>query len=151
MKIEANTPDEYIAQIPEDRKAAITKLRSIFTENLPEGFAEVISYGMISYVVPHSIYPSGYHCDPKIPLPFISIASQKNHIAIYHSGIYADEPTYEWFIKEYKKAYTKKLDMGKSCIRFKKADDIPYELIKELCHKMTPDEWINIYETKLKR
>ena len=91
MKIEANSPELYIEQIPEERKPAMNTLRQTILENLPEGFKEEMSYGMIGYVVPKSIYPDGYHCDPKLPLPFINIASQKNFVALYHSGIYANK------------------------------------------------------------
>ena len=89
MKIEANSPEEYIASIPEDRKKPVSELRQVINENLPEGFEETMSYGMIGYVVPHTVYPDGYHCDPSLPLPFMNLASQKNYIAVYHSGIYA--------------------------------------------------------------
>jgi uncharacterized protein YdhG (YjbR/CyaY superfamily) len=151
MKIQANTPEEYIGQLAEDRQVAIKKLRSIIKENLPNGFTEGMYYGMIGYVVPHSIYPSGYHCDPKQPLPFLSIASQKNHIAVYHSGLYANAELMEWFVKEYPNHSSKKLDMGKSCIRFKKVDDIPYKLIGDLCQKISPKNWIEIYEANVKK
>jgi len=137
---------DYIQSLPEDRQSAITKLCSIVKKNLPKGFEECISYGMIGYSVPHSLYPKGYHCDPKIALPFLSIASQKNFIAIYHMGIYADPTLLNWFTQEYPKHSKGKLDMGKSCIRFKKADQIPFELIAELATKMTPKQWIDLYE-----
>ena len=151
MQYQASTPEEYIAQIPEDRKAAFSKLRKIILEHLPDGFIEGISYGMIGYVVPHSLYPSGYHCDPKLPLPFLSIASQKNFVAFYHMGLYAKKDLLDWFVAEYPNHCKTKLDMGKSCVRFKKMDDIPYDLIKNLCKKMTPKEWITIYENAFKR
>jgi uncharacterized protein YdhG (YjbR/CyaY superfamily) len=140
------TVQDYIQSLPEDRQSAITKLCSIVKKNLPKGFEECISYGMIGYSVPHSLYPKGYHCDPKIALPFLSIASQKNFIAIYHMGIYADPTLLNWFTQEYPKHSKGKLDMGKSCIRFKKADQIPFELIAELVTKMTPKQWIELYE-----
>ncbi len=151
MQYKATTPDEYIDILPEDRKEAISKLRSAIKKTLPEGFEEQMNYGMIGYVVPHSIYPSGYHCDPKLPLPFMNIASQKNFVAVYHMGIYTDKKLMDWFSKEYPKYSDAKLDMGKSCIRFKKIDKIPYDLIGELASKMKVDEWINIYENNLKR
>ena len=150
MIIDAKTPDEYISKLPEDRKEAVTKLRKTVQENLPEGFEECISYKMIGYVVPHSLYPDGYHCDPKLPLPFINIASQKHFVALYHSGIYADKNLLDWFVDEYPKYVKTKLDMGKSCIRFKKVETIPYDLIAELCQKMTPDSWIALYEKNVK-
>ncbi len=150
MKIEVNSPSEYIDQLPDERKKAMTQLRNVILDNLPDGFEERMSYGMIGYVVPHTIYPNGYHCNKKLPLPFINIASQKNFIALYHMGIYANKKLLDWFIKEYPKHITTKLDMGKSCIRFKKVDQIPYELIAELIKKMTPEQWIKLYELNFK-
>lgn len=146
MKSEAKTPDEYLAELPEDRKVAIQKLREVALKNLPTGFKEVISYGMLGYVVPHEIYPKGYHCTPKLPLPFFNVASQKNSINIYHMAIYADANLYNWFVEEYPKHSVAKLDMGKGCIRFKKIDAIPFELIGELLSKITPQQWIEMYE-----
>lgn len=151
MQIKPDSPDDYVDQLPDDRKDAINKLRKSIQDNLPKGFSETMSYGMIGYVVPHSIYPYGYHCDPKLPLPFISIASQKNFIALYHMGIYADPKLLEWFTTEYPKHSKTKLDMGKSCIRFKNINGIPYDLIGELVRKMNVNEWIKIYETHLKK
>jgi hypothetical protein len=146
MQSKANTVEEYLAEIPEDRKIVIQKLRDVVVKNLPKGFKEVISYGMLGYVVPHEIYPKGYHCSPQLPLPFFNIASQKNSINIYHMAIYANEDLYNWFVNEYPKYSTTKLDMGKSCIRFKKMDAIPYALIGELMSKITPQQWIEMYE-----
>jgi len=151
MQIKASSPDEYISLLPEERKAVMQKLREVILQNIPEGFEETMSYGMIGYVVPHRIYPAGYHCDPKLPLPFINIASQKNYIAVYHSGIYADPDLLDWFTKEYAKVGTTKPDMGKSCIRFKKIDKIPFELIGKLASKMTTAGWIKLYEHNIKR
>lgn len=151
MPTTATTPQEYVDSLPEDRKEAIQKLRAVISENIPEGFEECISYGMIGYVVPHSIYPSGYHVDNKLPLPFMNVASQKSHIAVYHSGVYADEKLNEWFQEEYSKRSTTKLNMGKSCIRFKKPQHIPYDLIGELASKLTVQQWIEIYESQIKR
>lgn len=151
MQYKAETPDEYIKQIPDDRKEPMKKLRKVIIRNLPKGFEEGIGYGMIGYSVPHSIYPDGYHCDPKVPLPFMSIASQKNFIAVYHSGIYADNKLMDWFVKEYLKHTDAKLDMGKSCIRFKKIDKIPYDLIGELATKLTVKDWIAMYEKNVKK
>lgn len=151
MQSTAITPDQYIEQLPEERKPALTKLRKVITDNLPEGFLETMSYGMIGYVVPHTLYPKGYHCDPKLPLPFICVASQKNFVAIYHMGIYADKNLLDWFVAEYGKHSKSKLDMGKSCIRFKKMDQIPFELIGELASKMTVEDWIKKYEFNFKK
>lgn len=151
MKYESNSPDEYIAQLPPERKVVIEKLRGIISKNLPNGFEEQLSYGMLGYVVPHSLYPAGYHVQPELPLPFINLASQKNFIALYHSGIYADPAIMNWFKNEYPIHCKRKLDMGKSCVRFKSLDDIPYELIAELCTKMTATEWISLYEKNIKK
>lgn len=137
---------EYIDALPDDRKPAMKKLRAVIRKNLPKGFKETIGYKMPAYVVPHSKYPGGYHCDPSLPLPFLSIASQKNFIAVYHMGIYADKKLMVWFQKRWPKHMSTKLDMGKSCIRFKKVDAIPYDLIGELVAKMTPEDWIRLYE-----
>jgi len=151
MQIQASTPDEYIEKLPENRKEVIQKLRKTIKKVLPKGFEEVLSYGMLGYVVPHSIYPNGYHCDPKQPLPFMGLASQKNHIGFYHMGLYADEKLLTWFITNYPKYCKTKLDMGKSCIRFKKLETIPFELLSELVQKMTVEDWVKIYEENLKR
>ncbi len=151
MTIDANTVEEYIEKVPENRKAPISKLRDTVRNNLPPGFEECMNYKMIGYVVPHATYPNGYHCDPKLPLPFISIASQKHFVALYHSGIYANKKLHDWFVAEYPKHVTTRLDMGKSCIRFKKMEEIPYDLIATLCEKMTVKDWINLYEKNIKR
>lgn len=151
MQTPGSTPDEILNNVPEDRKEALTKLRRTILDNLPAGFKEGVNYGMISYVVPHSIYPAGYHCDPKLPLPFISFASQKNFIAFYHMGLYSDKELLDWFVNEFQKVSTTKLDMGKSCVRFKKANQIPLELIGKLVSKITPEEWIDLYEKALKQ
>jgi uncharacterized protein YdhG (YjbR/CyaY superfamily) len=151
MQSKAATPDEYYDSLPEDRKPAMDKLRAVIQENLPEGFKEGMGYGMPGWSVPHSLYPAGYHCNPKDPLPFIGLASQKNFIALYHMGIYADKELHDWFVAEYPKHVKTKLDMGKSCIRFKKPENIPYELIGQLAAKMAPQQWIELYEAGLKR
>lgn len=151
MQSKAKTVKEYIDGLPEDRIKPIKKLRSIIKKNLPKGFKEIMNYGMIGYVVPHSLYPDGYHCSPELPLPFMNIASQKNFIAVYHSGVYADPKLMKWFTTEYPKHVTTKLDMGKSCVRFKKIENIPYELIGSLASKMTPADWIKLYEKNVKK
>ena len=151
MSIKAETPEQYIEQLTDERKIAVSQLRKVILGNIPKGFSETISYGMIGFVVPHSIYPNGYHCDPKQPLPFISIASQKNYIALYHTAMYGDTELTNWFREQYPKHCKTKLDMGKGCIRFKKIEQIPYDLIAELSGKMSTDEWIKIYETNIKR
>lgn len=151
MQYKAKTPAEYIKQLPDDRKEPVKKLRKVVQDNLPKGFEEGIGYGMIGYWVPHTLYPDGYHCNPKLPLPFMNIASQKNFIALYHSVIYADKKLMDWFVKEYPKHTDAKLDMGKSCIRFKKMDKIPYELIGELVAKVTVQQWVEMYEKNVKK
>lgn len=150
MKSEAHNPEAYIEQLPEDRKEPMRRLRKIILDNLPEGFEEQMSYGMLGYVVPHSVYPKGYHVNPELPLPFINLASQKNNISLYHSGVYADEALMQWFTEEYGKIIKTKLDKGKSCLRFKKIDQLPYDLIGELVSKMTVEQWIEIYEGNIK-
>jgi len=151
MKIEAVSVNDYFDKVPEERKLAMDKLRTSINSNLPDGYEERFGYGMPSWVVPHSIYPAGYHANTKLPLPFMSIASQKNFIGLYHMGIYADVKLLKWWEKEYAQYCTKKIDMGKSCIRLKHLDDIPYDLIAKLCTKISVDEWVKIYEENIKR
>lgn len=151
MQYKADSPKKYIEQLPLERQKAISRLRATILNNIPQGFEEQISYGMIGYVVPHTIYPSGYHVNPELPLPFINLASQKNYIALYHSGLYADKKLMDWFVAEYPKNCKYKLDMGKSCVRFKKLNDIPYELIGELCKKISVEEWIHIYQKQINK
>ena len=151
MKIKSNSISEYLVNIPEERKIVMQKLISTIGKNLPNGFTEQLGYGMPAWVVPHSLYPDGYHCKTELPLPFINVASQKNFIALYHMGIYANPELMQWFVSEYPKHCSRKLDMGKSCIRFKKIEEIPFELIAELCRKMTPKDWIELYENKFKK
>lgn len=151
MQSKATTPGAYIAEMPTERQTAFKKLRVVIKKNLSPGFKEVMGYGMLGYAVPHSKYPAGYHCDPKLPLPFIGIASQKNFIAVYHMGVYTSPELLKWFTTAHAKVSSKKLDIGKSCMRYKKPEDIPFELIGELTAKMSADEWIALYEKKLKR
>ena len=151
MQSKVTSVDQYIVEAPEERQEALQKLRTTILTHLPEGFEEAISYGMVGYVVPHSLYPAGYHCSPELPLPFISFASQKNSINFYHMGIYADEKLYHWFLAEYAKFSKKKLDIGKSCMRFKKTEDIPFDLIGELVSKISVQDWILTYEKQLKK
>jgi hypothetical protein len=150
MQSKAATVEGYMLELTEDRKKAISKLRTAIKKNLPKGFKEQMNYGMIGYVVPHSKYPAGYHCKPEDPLPFLNVASQKNFIAVYHMGLYANPKLLKWFTEAHANASSKKLDMGKSCMRYKKPEDVPYELIGELASKMTVDEWIELYETSFK-
>ena len=151
MQSKATSVEAYVEELPEDRKNAIMALRKEIKKHMPKGFVEEMNYGMIGYVIPHSKYPAGYHCDPKLPLPFMSIASQKNFIAVYHMGMYADPFLLNWFVDAFQKANMGKLDMGKSCIRFKNMDKIPISLIGELASKMSPDDWIAMYEKNYKR
>lgn len=151
MQYKADNVDDYLSQIPEERQPAMKKLRSVIKKNIPKGFKEGVGYGMMGWSVPHTLYPAGYHCKPEDPLPFMGIASQKNFIAVYHMGVYSDPKLLKWFQAEHAKASPKRLDMGKSCIRYKKPEDIPFDLIGELSSKITPQEWIATYEKNLKR
>ncbi len=151
MQSSAATPEAYIESLPDDRKTAMEKIRKQINANIPQGFTEIMASGMLNYVVPHSIFPSGYHCDPKQPLPFLAVASQKNFIAFYHMGMYANPQLLKWFVSEYPKHTKQKLDMGKSCVRLKKMDDIPYDLIGQLAKKMTVSDWIALYESVLQK
>ncbi len=151
MQSEATSPEDYISQLPVELKAPITKLDKLIKKHMPKGLEAGMGYGMLAYYVPKSIYPDGYHCKPFPPLPFINLASQKNFISLYHSGMYAKKELYDWFVTEYPKHSKYKLDMGKSCVRFKKIDDIPYDLIEQLLGKMSVEDWIAIYEKALKK
>lgn len=151
MKANGTTVEEILANVPEERKEAFNKLHQVIVANLPEGFAPGISYGGLGYVVPHTVYPSGYHCKPIEPLPFAGIASQKNSINFYHMGMYAQPELYDWFVNEFPKYSSRKLDIGKSCVRFKKVNDIPFELIGALMQKMSLTDWITLYESNLKK
>lgn len=151
MKTEGKTVHEILTNVPEDRVEPFNKLHEVIIKNLPKGFEAAISYGGLGYVVPHTLYPSGYHCKPSEPLPFAGIASQKNSINFYHMGIYSDPGLLEWFVTEYPRHSKRKLDIGKSCVRFKHFDEIPYKLIGQLMKKMTVREWIAIYERELKK
>ncbi|KPH12627.1 DUF1801 domain-containing protein [Chryseobacterium sp. ERMR1:04] len=151
MQIQADSVEDYISKIPEERQEVFRKIFNAVNDNLPQGFKENISYGMVGWAVPLETYPAGYHCTPGSPLPFISLASQKNCIALYHMGIYAKPELLDWFVAEFPKYSKRKLDMGKSCIRFKNRDDIPFELLAEVSNKITVQDWISIYETKFKK
>lgn len=151
MKANGITVNEILSNLPADRKESFNKLHDVIVKNLPKGFGAAISYGGLGYVIPHTLYPAGYHCKPSEPLPFAGLASQKNSINFYHMGIYSDPKLYDWFISEYPKHTKQKLDIGKSCVRFKKMDDIPYQLIGELMQKMSAKDWISVYEKNLKK
>lgn len=139
MQSKAATVAEYLKDLPEDRRTAIAAVRQLILDNLPAGFEECMNCGMIGYVVPHSIYPAGYHCNPMEPLPFANLASQKNHMALYLMSVYG--PLANWFQTEWKKT-GKRLDMGKSCIRFKKLDDLPLDLIARTIAKVSVPDYI---------
>lgn len=151
MKIEAGSVEEYVAGIDSDRQEAYLKLFNTVAENMPKGFAFCMQYGFPSFVVSLEDYPSGYHCTPNTPLPFISVGAQKNFLALYHMGLYANQELLDWFVAEYPKHAKFKLDMGKSCIRFKRISDIPFSLVADLMKKMTAHQWIEIYEHKFKK
>lgn len=151
MKSTGTNVEAILESISEERKEAFHRLHQIIVDHLPAGLEPGISYGNLGYVVPHSIYPAGYHCKPSEPLPLAWIASQKNSINFYHMGIYADPKLLDWFVAEYPKHSTQKLDMGKSCMRFKKPEHIPFELLGQLMGKMTAQQWIDIYESLYKR
>ncbi len=146
MKIVAATIEEYISKVPEERKQAFIGLYETVSRSLPSGFVPMMSYGMVGFVVPHEVYPDGYHCNPALPLPFINLANQKNFIALYHMGLYANPELMKWFVSAYAETISTKLDMGESCIRFKRPHQIPFVLIGQLVSKLTPQDWIEIYE-----
>ena len=147
MHSDAETVDQYVDELPEDRKVIIENLRKVINENIPQGFEETMGYGMIGYVVPLAKYPKGYRCDPNVPLPFAGLASQKNHIAIYHMGMYALPKIHDWFIEEYRQRVGKVPDLGKSCLRLRPKQDIPFDLIGELFQKLTIEEWISVVDS----
>lgn len=151
MKTNGNTAEDIIQNVDPAQASAFKQLHQIIVQNLPKGFEVGISYGALGYVIPHHIYPNGYHCKPSEALPFASIAAQKNSINLYHMGIYAQPSLLAWFVAEYPKHSKQKLDMGKSCIRFKKPAEIPFELIAQLMQKMSVQDWIKLYETEIKK
>src|ERR1039458_3677873 len=147
MQSKSKTVKEYLTEIPTDRTEAFNKLRKTILTNIPKGFAEQMSYGMIGYVVPLKTFPKGYRCNPTLPLPLANLGSQKNFIALHHMGLYANPELLKWFQAEYPKHSKTKLDMGKGCVRFKKAEQIPFTLIADLMKKITVKDWINIAES----
>jgi uncharacterized protein YdhG (YjbR/CyaY superfamily) len=144
MQSKAATVQQYVDELPPGRQAAFTKLLSTIRSAIDPKFSEAVMYGMVGWVIPKKIYPPGYHVDPTLPVSFMGIANQKNYIALYHMGIYADEQLLVWFRDAYAKTGLK-LDMGKSCIRFKNTDKIPYDLIAELAARMSLHEYLAIY------
>jgi hypothetical protein len=151
MKPTGATVAAILENISEERKEAFQRLHQIILDHLAPGLEPGLSYGNLGYVVPHSLYPAGYHCKPSEPLPLAWIASQKNSINFYHMGIYADPKLLDWFVAEYPKHSAQKLDMGKSCMRFKKPEHIPFELIGQLMGKMSAQDWIDMYERLYKK
>lgn len=147
MKSDAKTVGDYLAELDDDRRGVMTALVDAIDAHLPEGFEKEMQYGMPNWVVPLSTFPAGYHCTPDTPLPFLAIASQKQYISIYHMAVYADPELLDWFVAEYEKLDTgRKLNMGKSCIRFRKPEHVPVDLIARLAEKVTPQQWIEHYE-----
>lgn len=151
MKSEANSVEEYLATLPEERRKALNELRKLAKKYLGKEIKEEMSYGMIGWVIPHRVFPAGYHCNPVLPLPFVSVASQKSGISLYHMGLYADKQLMNWFVQEYPKHCAAKLDLGKSCIRFKKPEEIPFKLIGALFEKMNTTQWIKLYTQQLRK
>lgn len=149
MQSKAKTVEEYLASLPDDRRTAIQAVRKVIRKNLDKGYEEGMTYGMIGYYVPHKLYPAGYHCDPKQPLPFASLASQKNHMALYLMCVYGGTEHESWFRKEWAKT-GKKLDMGKCCVRFKKLEDLPLEVIGKTIARVPSKEYIAYYESVIK-
>jgi uncharacterized protein YdhG (YjbR/CyaY superfamily) len=145
MQSKAQTVAQYLKDLPPDRKAALSKVRAVVKKHLPEGYKETMQYGMITYVVPLKLYPQGYLGKKDVPLPYIALASQKNYMSLYLMNIYQESKTASWFENEYKKS-GKKLDMGKSCVRFKSVEDLPLELIAKAVALLSVDEFIKLYE-----
>jgi hypothetical protein len=148
MQSKATTVDAYLAELPEERREAISAIRGVILKNLPRGYEEGMQWGVIGYYVPHSLYPAGYHCQPEEPLPVASLASQKNHMAFYGLGLYINEAQARWFVEEWKKA-GKKLDMGKSCVRFKTLDDVAVDVIGRAIKRLPVEQYIEQYERQL--
>lgn len=145
MQSKAATVEQYLAELPDDRRAIVEPIRKVFLKNLSGGYEEGMQYGMIGYYVPHTLYPAGYHCDPKQPLPFACIASQKNHLSLYLMCVYDEGELGTWFREAWAKT-GKKLDMGKSCVRFKRLDDLPLDVVAEALRRMPAPKWIAHYE-----
>lgn len=148
MQSKSTTVEAYLKSLPEDRRAAVEAVRKVIRKNLPKGYAEGMQYGMIGYYVPHEVYPAGYHCDPREPLPFAGLASQKNHLSLYLMSIYMDSELQERFVRSWK-ATGKKLDMGKACIRFKRLEDVPLEVVGEAVRSVPVGSYVERYEANL--
>lgn len=146
MQSKAKTVEEYLAELSPERRASIEAVRKVILSNLDSDCEEGMQYGMIGYFIPHRIYPAGYHCDPRQPLPYACLASQKNYMSLYMMCLYAHTPLAQWFETEWKKT-GKKLDMGKSCLRFKSSDDLALEVIGEAIRRVPASKYIEIYES----
>ncbi|GAB4384285.1 MAG: hypothetical protein Kow0022_06380 [Phycisphaerales bacterium] len=150
MQSRATTVEEYLEGLCEDRRRAISAVRDVIRANLGRGYEEGMQYGMIGYFVPHRVYPPGYHCDPRQPLPFVGLASQRNHMAIYLFCIYASEEDRQWFIEAWT-ASGRKLDMGKGCVRFRRLEDVPLEVVGEAIRRVPVERLVAVYEENLRR
>ncbi|TWT45925.1 hypothetical protein RAS1_23610 [Phycisphaerae bacterium RAS1] len=148
MQSKAATVEKYLGELPEDRRRALQAVRAVILKNLDRQFEECMSYGMIGYVVPHSVFPPGYHCNPAQPLPFAGLASQKNYMSIYLMACYGNDAQEKWLREAWARA-GKKLDMGKCCIRFRKLEDLPLEVVGEAIRRVRADEYIRHYEAAL--
>ncbi len=144
-----STPAQYLAALPAPQRAAVAKLKRLLDEHLPKGFEGTVGYGMLAWVVPHELFPAGYHCDPSLPLPFINVAARAHGLSLYHMGLY-DGPLLEWLRDQWPKHTAQKLDLGKCCLRLKDLDDVPWDLLAELATKMTPAQWIDRYRTNVR-
>jgi hypothetical protein len=151
MAAKSDPVDAWLQTLDPERREVMQALRKTVRDHLPEGFAEEFASGMIHYVVPHSLYPAGYHCNPQQALPFISLAAQRSHYALYHMGLYANPEWLAWFQDAWSQHAARKLDMGKSCIRFKKPEHIPHALLGELVARIPPSDWIAVYEQHVKK
>lgn len=145
MAAKPATVKEYLDSLPEDRRKALSKVRAAVNKGLPKGYQEGIQYGMIGWFVPHTLFPAGYHCDPKQPVPFAGLASQKNHMSLYLMCIYGDEGHRKWFERAWKDA-GKKLDMGKGCVRFKRVEDVPLDVVTEAVSRVPVKDFLAHYE-----
>ena len=149
MRSDAPTVEQYLQSLPPERRAALEAIRAVILKNLNPGFVETMHYGMIGYVVPHTLYPPGYHCNPAEPLPFASLASQKNHMSLHMMSL--DEGGDDAWFRDAWQRTGLRLDMGKCCVRFKKPEDVPVVLIGQLVSKVTPQQWIDYYEGVVKQ
>lgn len=148
MQQPGHTPAEILANLPEDRRALVQALRDVINANIPEGVEEGMQYGMIAWFVPHSVFPAGYHCDPRQPLPYVSVANQKGGVSLYLFCTYLDPAHTAWFAEAWK-ATGKRLDMGKGCVRIKRLDDVPLEVVAEALRRMPLETFLPTYEAQV--